>query len=102
MRLKCSFDKHDASFSRSFLLSSICTWLETMNLNVFIILPLSTQTYIHSDRTFSAQVDAIMAIKFEYGVKKNWMGDPCFPTIYAWNGVKCSNTGGNTTRIKSL
>lgn len=50
----------------------------------------------------SALVDAIMAIKFEYGVKKNWMGDPCFPTKYAWDGVKCSNTSGNTTRITSL
>ncbi|TKW32791.1 hypothetical protein SEVIR_2G190400v4 [Setaria viridis] len=52
--------------------------------------------------TFSDDFDAIMAIKFEYGVKKNWMGDPCFPTIYAWDGVKCSNTSGNTTRITSL
>ena len=56
---------------------------------------------IHSDST-SVLVDAIMAIKFEYGVKKNWMGDPCFPVIYAWHGVKCSNTSGNTTRITSL
>jgi len=52
--------------------------------------------------TFPDDFDAIMAIKFEYGVKKNWTGDPCFPTIYAWNGVKCSNTSGNTTRITSL
>ncbi|RLM86685.1 putative LRR receptor-like serine/threonine-protein kinase [Panicum miliaceum] len=43
-----------------------------------------------------------MAIKFEYGMKKNWTGDPCFPTIYAWDGVECSNTSGNTTRITSL
>ena len=57
---------------------------------------------IHSDSAFSVLVDAIMAIKFEYGVKKNWMGDPCFPAIYAWNGVKCSNTSGNTMRITSL
>lgn len=44
----------------------------------------------------------MMAIKLEYGVKKNWMGDPCFPTTYAWNGVKCSNTTDNITRIISL
>jgi hypothetical protein len=43
-------------------------------------------------------VEAIMAIKIEYGVKKNWMGDPCFPYKYAWEGVKCSNT----MRITSL
>ncbi|TVU09252.1 hypothetical protein EJB05_42707, partial [Eragrostis curvula] len=43
-----------------------------------------------------------MAIKFEYGVKKNWMGDPCFPSIYAWDGVKCRNASDNTIRIISL
>ena len=63
-------------------------------------LPLSSHTSILT--YFSSQVDAIMAIKFEYGVKKNWAGDPCFPTIYAWDGVECSNTSGNTTRITSL
>ncbi|CAO2153087.1 unnamed protein product [Urochloa humidicola] len=52
--------------------------------------------------TFSEDFDAIMAIKFEYGVKKNWTGDPCFPIIYAWDGVKCSNTSGNITRITAI
>jgi hypothetical protein len=47
-------------------------------------------------------VDAMMAIKLEYGVKRNWMGDPCFPVKFAWNGVKCSNINKNTTRIISL
>jgi hypothetical protein len=47
-------------------------------------------------------VDAIMAIKKEYGVTKNWMGDPCFPTNYTWDDVKCGNADGNTTRITSL
>ncbi|CAM0878212.1 unnamed protein product [Alopecurus aequalis] len=53
-------------------------------------------------RTFSKDFDTMRAIKLEYGVEKNWMGDPCFPARYAWNGVKCSNTTGNTTRIISL
>ncbi|KAG1346653.1 hypothetical protein COCNU_06G004820 [Cocos nucifera] len=35
-------------------------------------------------------VDAIMAIKVEYQVKKNWMGDPCTPKDYAWDGVSCN------------
>jgi len=43
-----------------------------------------------------------MAIKIEYGVKKNWTGDPCFPIKYAWDGVKCSNASGNASRITSL
>ncbi|CAM0913920.1 unnamed protein product [Alopecurus aequalis] len=61
-------------------------------------------TLIHHDtpRTFSNDFDAMMAIKLQYGVKKNWMGDPCFPAKYAWNGVKCGSTTDNTTRIISL
>ncbi|KAF7072254.1 hypothetical protein CFC21_077404 [Triticum aestivum] len=53
-------------------------------------------------RTFSEDFDAMMAIKLEYGVRKNWMGDPCFPEKYRWNGVKCSDVTDNTTRIISL
>uniref|UniRef100_R7W5Z6 Putative receptor-like protein kinase n=1 Tax=Aegilops tauschii TaxID=37682 RepID=R7W5Z6_AEGTA len=53
-------------------------------------------------RTFSEDFDAMTAIKLEYGVRKNWMGDPCFPEKYRWNGVKCSDVTDNTTRIISL
>ncbi|GJM96028.1 hypothetical protein PR202_ga12832 [Eleusine coracana subsp. coracana] len=65
---------------------------------------LEVYTIIANDSpiTFPNDFDAIMAIKYEYGVKKNWMGDPCFPARYAWEGIKCSNTSGNTMRITSL
>uniref|UniRef100_A0A0E0B1Y3 Protein kinase domain-containing protein n=1 Tax=Oryza glumipatula TaxID=40148 RepID=A0A0E0B1Y3_9ORYZ len=44
-----------------------------------------------------------MAIKVEYGVlNKNWMGDPCYPTQYAWEGVKCKNSSENIPRIISI
>ncbi|KAF7065268.1 hypothetical protein CFC21_071386 [Triticum aestivum] len=61
-------------------------------------------THIPHDtpRTFFKDFEAMMAIKQEYGVKKNWMGDPCFPAKYRWNGVKCSDVTDNTTRIISL
>ncbi|KAL6846431.1 hypothetical protein ACP4OV_023879 [Aristida adscensionis] len=61
-----------------------------------------TLVSLDSPTTFSKDFDTIMAIKLEYGVTKNWMGDPCLPTKYAWDGVKCSNTSGNITRITSL
>lgn len=51
---------------------------------------------------FSMLVDTIMAIKFEYGIKKDWTGDPCFPVEPGWDGVKCSNAIDNTMRIISL
>uniref|UniRef100_A0A0E0QQ66 Protein kinase domain-containing protein n=1 Tax=Oryza rufipogon TaxID=4529 RepID=A0A0E0QQ66_ORYRU len=53
-------------------------------------------------RTLPRDFDAIMAIKFEYGIKKNWMGDPCFPVELGWDGVRCSNASGNTTKIIAL
>ncbi|XP_072979004.1 putative leucine-rich repeat receptor-like serine/threonine-protein kinase At2g19230 [Typha angustifolia] len=43
-------------------------------------------------------VEAMLAIKEAYKVKKNWMGDPCFPKQYTWDGLSCSN-GGNDSRI---
>jgi hypothetical protein len=35
-------------------------------------------------------VSAMMAVKDKYQVKKNWMGDPCVPKKFAWNGLSCS------------
>ncbi|VAI17588.1 unnamed protein product [Triticum turgidum subsp. durum] len=53
-------------------------------------------------RTSPKDFDTMMAIKLEYGVKKNWMGDPCFPANYRWSGVNCSGVTANTTRIISV
>ncbi|XP_019702975.1 probable LRR receptor-like serine/threonine-protein kinase At1g05700 isoform X2 [Elaeis guineensis] len=50
---------------------------------IYAIRPLSNVT------TDIRDVDAIMAIKVQYQVKKNWMGDPCSPKDYAWDGVSC-------------
>ncbi|ONM54444.1 putative LRR receptor-like serine/threonine-protein kinase [Zea mays] len=65
-------------------------------LEIYVRVPYESPTTLPQD------LDAIMAIKTEYGVRKNWMGDPCFPIKYAWDGVKCSNASGNTSRITSL
>uniref|UniRef100_A0ACD5ZEB1 Uncharacterized protein n=1 Tax=Avena sativa TaxID=4498 RepID=A0ACD5ZEB1_AVESA len=35
-------------------------------------------------------VSAMGAIKAKYQVKKNWMGDPCAPKKFAWDGLTCS------------
>ncbi|XP_072979118.1 putative leucine-rich repeat receptor-like protein kinase At2g19210 [Typha angustifolia] len=35
-------------------------------------------------------VEAIMGIKEDYQMKRNWVGDPCAPKKYAWDGVTCS------------
>ncbi|ONM54434.1 putative LRR receptor-like serine/threonine-protein kinase [Zea mays] len=65
-------------------------------LEIYIRVPYESPTTLPQD------FDAIVAIKTEYGLSRNWMGDPCFPIKYAWDGVKCSNASGNTSRITSL
>jgi hypothetical protein len=47
-------------------------------------------------------VSAITAIKAKYGVKKNWMGDPCVPKTLAWEGLTCSYAISSPPRITSL
>ncbi|EXB74618.1 hypothetical protein L484_026315 [Morus notabilis] len=47
-------------------------------------------------------VNATLNIKSEYGVKKNWQGDPCVPKAYLWDGLDCSYDANNLPRIISL
>ncbi|XP_072952163.1 putative leucine-rich repeat receptor-like protein kinase At2g19210 [Typha angustifolia] len=46
-------------------------------------------------------VEAIMGIREEYQMKRNWMGDPCAPNKYAWDGVTCSYSA-SASRITAL
>ncbi|KAJ3701805.1 hypothetical protein LUZ61_005510 [Rhynchospora tenuis] len=46
-----------------------------------------------------SDVRAITAIKNQYGVKKNWMGDPCSPAKYAWYGLTCGSRGNDPENI---
>ncbi|RWW74051.1 hypothetical protein BHE74_00018013 [Ensete ventricosum] len=34
-------------------------------------------------------VDAMEEIKLQYQIKRNWMGDPCAPRSYTWDGLNC-------------
>ena len=47
-------------------------------------------------------VDAIMNIKAVYQIKRNWMGDPCLPVNYSWNGLNCSYPDSSAPTIISL
>ncbi|TKW26262.1 hypothetical protein SEVIR_3G176500v4 [Setaria viridis] len=52
--------------------------------------------------TDSQDVSAITAIRAKYGVKKNWMGDPCVPKTLAWDGLACSYAISSAPRITSV
>ncbi|XP_065047537.1 putative leucine-rich repeat receptor-like serine/threonine-protein kinase At2g19230 [Musa acuminata AAA Group] len=52
--------------------------------------------------TDSGDVDAIMGVKAAYRIKRNWIGDPCSPRIYSWEGLRCSSSGSMSQRITYL
>ncbi|XP_072952195.1 putative leucine-rich repeat receptor-like protein kinase At2g19210 [Typha angustifolia] len=57
-------------------------------LNAFEIYSMAVTRF---DATNVGDVEAMLAIKEAYKLKKNWAGHPCFPEKYAWDGVTCSN-----------
>ncbi|KAL2321359.1 hypothetical protein Fmac_030328 [Flemingia macrophylla] len=52
--------------------------------------------------TFEQDGDAVMAIKESYNIQRNWMGDPCEPKNYSWEGLKCNYSTSLPPRIISL
>ncbi|TVU20520.1 hypothetical protein EJB05_36733, partial [Eragrostis curvula] len=65
-------------------------------LEIFTVIP---TTNIGTD---SSDASAIMAIKAKYRVQKNWMGDPCMPNNYSWDGLTCIYTDSSHPRIAGL
>ncbi|XXG57220.1 hypothetical protein AAC387_Pa03g4434 [Persea americana] len=52
--------------------------------------------------TGSKDVDTIMNIKAIHQIKRNWMGDPCVPSSYIWEGLNCSYANSKPPTIISL
>jgi hypothetical protein len=44
----------------------------------------------------------MMAIRTTYMLKKNWMGDPCAPKAFAWDGLNCSYSSSGPASITAL
>ncbi|KAJ0933687.1 putative non-specific serine/threonine protein kinase [Helianthus annuus] len=49
--------------------------------------------------TFSRDVDAVENIRTTYKINRNWVGDPCGPKNYSWEGIICNYTNSNPPRI---
>uniref|UniRef100_A0A8R7QPG1 Malectin-like domain-containing protein n=1 Tax=Triticum urartu TaxID=4572 RepID=A0A8R7QPG1_TRIUA len=45
---------------------------------------------------------AMMAIQDDFGVIKNWMGDPCIPKASIWRGLNCSYPPVGASKITAL
>ncbi|XP_031487930.1 LRR receptor-like serine/threonine-protein kinase IOS1 [Nymphaea colorata] len=52
--------------------------------------------------TYQQDVDAITRVRDNYGLKKNWISDPCLPQGYPWDGLDCSYGNPSSPRIISL
>ncbi|XXG57250.1 hypothetical protein AAC387_Pa03g4456 [Persea americana] len=52
--------------------------------------------------TRDQDVEAILDIKSSYQLKRNWMGDPCVPKSYSWQGLACNYTLSHAPTILSL
>lgn len=47
-------------------------------------------------------VDAIMNVKTTYKISKNWVGDPCGPKNFSWEGLTCKYNDSLPPRIISV
>ncbi|KAL6623562.1 hypothetical protein ACP70R_033441 [Stipagrostis hirtigluma subsp. patula] len=52
--------------------------------------------------TNDAEAKAMMTIRATYALKKNWMGDPCAPKAFAWDGLNCSFPSSGPAWITAL
>ncbi|CAN6361369.1 unnamed protein product [Urochloa humidicola] len=52
--------------------------------------------------TNDADAKAMMTIRTKYGLKKNWMGDPCAPKAFAWDGLNCSYPSSGSAWVTTL
>ncbi|TKW28681.1 hypothetical protein SEVIR_3G344800v4 [Setaria viridis] len=52
--------------------------------------------------TNDADAKAMMMIRTKYALKKNWMGDPCAPKAFAWDGLNCSFPSSGPAWITAL
>ncbi|KAJ3695098.1 hypothetical protein LUZ60_000475 [Juncus effusus] len=47
-------------------------------------------------------VDAIIGIKGEYKIVKNWNGDPCSPVDFIWIGLNCTYSNYDPPKVTSM
>ncbi|XP_042459750.1 senescence-induced receptor-like serine/threonine-protein kinase isoform X4 [Zingiber officinale] len=41
-------------------------------------------------------------IKERYQIQRNWMGDPCSPIAFVWDGLNCTYSFSNSPRVTAL
>ncbi|KAM0855771.1 hypothetical protein ACQ4PT_049558 [Festuca glaucescens] len=67
--------------------------------NAFEVYSVRQMTELATD---NEDAKAMMAIRTTYRLKKNWMGDPCAPKAFAWDGLNCSYSSSGPASITSI
>lgn len=65
-------------------------------MEIYLVRPLNEST------TDSLDANAMMTIQMKFSVKRNWVGDPCAPISFAWDGLNCTYTPSGPPRIAAL
>ncbi|XP_062202572.1 putative leucine-rich repeat receptor-like serine/threonine-protein kinase At2g19230 [Phragmites australis] len=68
-------------------------------LNAFEIYSVKPMTELETN---DVDAKAMMTIRTKYALKKNWMGDPCAPKAFAWDGLNCSFPSSGPAWITAL
>ncbi|XP_042459747.1 putative leucine-rich repeat receptor-like serine/threonine-protein kinase At2g19230 isoform X1 [Zingiber officinale] len=68
-------------------------------LNAFELYVTMSNTSVPSD---AGDVDAMTVIKERYQIQRNWMGDPCSPIAFVWDGLNCTYSFSNSPRVTAL
>ncbi|KAG6526596.1 hypothetical protein ZIOFF_016588 [Zingiber officinale] len=68
-------------------------------LNAFEIYMTMSNASVPSD---AGDVDAMSVIKERYRIQRNWMGDPCSPSDFVWDGLSCNYSLSNSPRVTAL
>ncbi|XP_037452611.1 probable LRR receptor-like serine/threonine-protein kinase At4g20450 isoform X2 [Triticum dicoccoides] len=86
-----------ASYSVSLVATENATLPPILNaMEMYLVEPI---TEVATD---SGDARAMMSIQENFGVEKNWMGDPCAPKAFAWIGLTCSYPPAHAARITAL
>ncbi|XP_074557013.1 putative LRR receptor-like serine/threonine-protein kinase At1g05700 [Curcuma longa] len=68
-------------------------------LNAFELYTAMNNTSVPSD---AGDVDVMTTIKEWYQIQGNWMGDPCSPNAFVWDGLNCTYNLSNSPRVTAL
>ncbi|KAI4355558.1 hypothetical protein L6164_004318 [Bauhinia variegata] len=95
------FSSKPLTGSTRYLFSLYQSWNSTLPPTINAVEVYQVKDFSQSD-TDQDDVDAITNIKSTYGLTRNWQGDPCAPVAYMWQGLNCSVSGTDPSRIISL